>query len=422
VARIGPEPVLTPAHTTANTDTTAQRGSKSLARLKFQMIFGGLAVATLATACSSTSQPTSTAANSAAPSSSSSSAVSLAGVCPSTIVVQTDWNPEADQFAAYELAASNGTIDTSKKTYTADLLSQGQDTGVKIQIRAGGPAIGNQLVSADMYEDNSILLGYVESDVAVELSQTQPTVSLIADRDEAPTVIAWSPAEHPKDKTIKELGQDGTTVLYYQGAPFMDYLVGADILKKSQLNGAYNGTPATFVASGGKDALQGYDTAEPYLYAHEVSQWDKPLTYELVSDYGYNPYPTLATLPANVTKYAACFKKLVPIIQQGIVNYAASPAAADALIVKLAKAYNDGWEYNAGEAAYAAKKMVTDKIIANSSDGTVGSFDDSRIQKFITDVSPVYKSIGKTVKPGLTAQDVATNEFIDSSIHLPSGS
>ena len=47
---------------------------------------------------------------------------------------------------------------------------------------------------------------------------------------------------------------------------------------------------------------------------------------------------------------------------------------------------------------------------------------DSRIQKFITDVSPVYKSIGKTVKPGLTAQDVATNEFIDSSIHLPSGS
>lgn len=73
-----------------------------------------------------------------------------------------------------------------------------------------------------------------------------------------------------------------------------------------------------FVASGGKDALQGYVTAEPYEYAHEVSEWDKPLTYQLVSSYGYDPYPSLATLPQNITKYAACFKKLVPIIQQGL--------------------------------------------------------------------------------------------------------
>jgi hypothetical protein len=173
------------------------------------------------------------------------------------------------------------------------------------------------------------------------------------------------------------------------------------------------------VASGGKDALQGFATAEPYEYSHEVSQWDKPLTYQLVSDYGYDPYPALATLPQNITKYAACFKKLVPIIQQGIADYAANPGPADALIVKLVQEYNAGWEYDAGEAAYAAQTMLTDNIIANSPDGTVGAFDDTRISKLITLLSPIYAKDGKPIKAGLTPQDIATNQFLDPSIHLP---
>jgi hypothetical protein len=386
-------------------------------KLKAALI-GGVALATLAAACSSgaSSSVSSSSGTSAA---ASSSAISLAGVCPSTIVVQTDWYPEADDFIPYQLAASNGTVDSSNKSYTAELLAGGKDTGVKIQVRAGGPAIGDQLVSAELYEDTSILLGFVETDEAIELSSTQPTVAIIADRQEAPTIIAWSPAEHPGVKTITQLGKTGATVLYYNGAPYMSYLTGAGILSSKQIDGAYNGTPAQFVASGGKDALQGFATAEPYEYAHEVSQWDKPLTYQLVSDYGYDPYPALATLPQNITKYAACFKKLVPIIQQGIVDYAKNPGPTDALIVKIVQEYNSGWVYDAGEAAYAAKAMVSDKIIANSPAGTVGAFDDSRIQKLITLLRPIYAKDGKTVKAGLTPQDITTNQFLDPSIHLP---
>jgi hypothetical protein len=386
-------------------------------------LIAGVAIATLAAACSSSTSSTSAGSpGTASPGTAQaaiSPAVDLAGICPSTVVVQTDWYPEADDFIPYELAGPNGTVDTSNKSYTAELLASGKDTGVKIQVRAGGPAIGDQLVAAELYEDPSILLGFVETDQAIELSKTQPTVAVIADRQEAPTIIAWSPAEHPGVKTIAQLGKTGTTVLYYNGAPYMDYLTGAGILSSKQIDGAYNGTPADFVASGGKDALQGFATAEPYEYSHEVSQWDKPLTYQLVSDYGYDPYPALATLPQNITKYAACFKKLVPIIQQGIVDYAANPGPADALIVKLVQEYNAGWEYDAGEAAYAAQTMLTDNIIANSPDGTVGAFDDTRISKLITLLSPIYAKDGKPIKAGLTPQDIATNQFLDPSIHLP---
>ncbi len=109
----------------------------------------------------------------------------------------------------------------------------------------------------------------------------------------------------------------------------------------------------------------------------------------------------------------------MPIIQQGIVDYAKNPGPTDALIVKLVQEYNSGWEYDAGEAAYAAKTMVSDKIIANSPDGTVGAFDDSRISKLITLLRPIYARDGKTVKAGLTPQDITTNQFLDPSIHLP---
>jgi hypothetical protein len=346
--------------------------------------------------------------------------VDLAGVCPSTIVVQTNWDPEADHFAVYELAAPNGTVDTSTKSYTAELIAHGgQDTGVKIQIRSGGPEEGNQQDSALMYQDPSILLGQVQTDEAIENSGSLPTVAVIGDRNETPTVLMWSPQVYPKIKNIAGLRKNNVTVLYRNGAPFMDYLTGAGILKKSQVDGSYNGTPARFVASGGTVASQAFATEEPYEYAHEVSQWDKPMTYQLVSSYGYDPYPSLATLPQNVTKYAACFKKLVPIIQQGIVDYVANPKPADNLIVKLVGDYNDGWEYDAGEAAAAEKAQVDTGIIANSALGSVGSFDYSRIQKFIKVVGPIYSSEGKKVKAGLTAQDLATNRFINPSIHLP---
>jgi hypothetical protein len=375
---------------------------------------------TASTASAASATPGSSTGSTGAAGGATTSADSLAGVCPNPIVVQTDWNPESDHMASYELASPNGTANTNNKSYTAELIAHGGvDTGVKIQIRSGGPATGNQIDSALLYEDQNILLGFYQTDGAIENSQSQPTVAILADRQESPTIIMWSPTAHPNAKTISDLGKDNVKVLYFTGAPFIDYLVGVGILHSGELDAAYNGTPAQFVASGGSVAQEGFATAEPYEYQYEISQWMKPVDYQLVSAYGYDPYPSIVTRPQNITKYAACFKKLVPIIQQGVVDYAQNPAAANALIVKLVKEYNDGWVYDAGEADFAAHSMVKNGIIANGPDGTLGDFDMTRIQKLITALTPIYKSEGTTVKPGLTPGDIATNQFIDSSIHLP---
>ena len=340
----------------------------------------------------------------------------LRGVCPPTIVVQTDWTPEADHSELYQLTAPTGTVDANRKRYTSELVAHGVDTGVKIEIRAGGPAIGFQQVSAQMYAEPSIYLGYVNTDEAVEDSAHEPTVAVVAPRNLDPQVIMWDPATHPSFRSIADIGRTNTTVVYLKGRTYMDYLVGHGVLKASQIDGSYDGSPARFVASGGQIAQQGFATAEPYQYEHEIAHWMKPVKFQLIADTGYSPYPeALAVRAADLAADGACLRALVPMIQQAQVDYVANPAAANATIVRLVAAFNAGTAYSAGTAAYAAKAQVDQKIIANGSDGVLGSFDPARVQQLTAILTPIYAAQHLTVQVGT----VFTNQFIDRSIHLP---
>ena len=112
-------------------------------------------------------------------------------------------------------------------------------------------------------------------------------------------------------------------------------------------------------------------------------------------------------------------KLLVPIIQQAQVDYVTNPAKTNALILDLVTQFNNGWLYDAGQADAAVKLALDNKLIANSPDGTLGSFDMARIDSFIGIAVPTYEKIGAKMKDGITSADIATNEFIDPSITLP---
>jgi hypothetical protein len=381
------------------------------------------ALAVTAAACSSGSSSTTTSTSTSTTASAASipAADNLkAAGCPSTIVLQTDWNPEAEHGGQYELVGPNPTINTGAKEVTGELVAHGGiDTGVQIQIRAGGPAIGYQTVSSQMYKDSSITLGYVGTDEQIALSATQPTVAVMAGLEISPQIIQWSPAEHPTWKTIADIGKTNIPVLYYQGASYMEYLIGKGILKKSQVNGSYDGTPTVFVSSGGQDAVQGFATAEPYIWSHDVRSWDKPLKYELIADAGFNFYQqAIGVRKDKLAALTPCLKKLVPIMQQAIVDYIASPAATEKLILQLVTAYNNGWTYTQGTADYAVATMKKLGIIGDAPDGTLGDFTDSRVQQLIGILAPIFAKEGKQTLTGLKPSDITTNQFIDPSISL----
>jgi hypothetical protein len=139
-----------------------------------------LAAATVVAAGCSNGGGDGTTGGTTAPPAAAGDRLNLKDVCPATIVVQTDWFPESEYGVYYHLVGPNPTVDTNKKLVSGPLVAEGTDTGVRIEVRSGGPATGFELVSAQMYKDKSITLGQVNTDEAVRFSGKQPTLAVAA--------------------------------------------------------------------------------------------------------------------------------------------------------------------------------------------------------------------------------------------------
>jgi hypothetical protein len=372
-----------------------------------------LALALATSACTSNRPgPTATPA--------ASSQVSLKGVCPDPVVVQTNWWPQSEHGAAYQLVGPDAHIDAAHKRVTGTLTIDGKSTGVRIQVRAGGPAVGFQSSASLMYQDPSITLGMVQSDEIIQYSKTQPVLGVVAPMQIDPQIIGWDPKAHPDWHTIADIGQTTTTVLYFQGSAYMEYLIGSGILRRKQVDGSYTGAPDVFVGSGGKVAVQGYDTNEPYTYRHEVTAWGRPVASQLVYSTGYPNYGNVLAIRSD--KRAAldgCLHRLVPILQQAQVDFITHPDPAIGLILRLVGAYKGGFVYSRGNAEFAVAQLRRDGIVANSAPGTLGAFDTGRLVRLIGITQPIFAGLHKQIKPGLGPVDVATNTYIDPSIGLP---
>lgn len=345
----------------------------------------------------------------------------LSGVCPAKIVIQTDWNPEAEHGFLYQLLGPDYEIDTSRTAVRGELTAAGGPTGVQVEIRSGGPAIGYQQVTAELYSDPDIMLGFVGTAEAISHSEDMPTKAVVATFTKDPQVIMWDPATYPGVKTIadlKEIGE-GVKIRYRDGVSWVEYLLEKGIVTKKQLDGTYDGTAAAFVAAGGKEAQQGYGTSEPYFYEKVLKDWMKPVAYQYINDTGWTSYAqSLAGTPASIAEHSACLAELVPVIQQAQIDYVRSPAAANAVIVDAVNQFNNGWAYDSGLAAASAAQLTADSIVADSPDGTLGSFDIARVTEFIAEAVPVFQKAGYKTKKGLAAGDIVTNEFVNPAISL----
>ncbi|GAB6903323.1 substrate-binding domain-containing protein [Kineosporia succinea] len=368
-------------------------------------------------ACGGSSDGAATAAPAAA------GALDLAADCPATVVLQTDWNPEAEHGHLYQLLGKDYTVDADQKSVSGPLMHEGRSTGVNVEIRSGGPAIGYSTVTSQMYQDKDIMLGYVNTDEAVRMSKDNPITAVFAPLEKSPQMVMWDPATYPDVTDIASLSDalkaKGGVTRYFGGAAYMEYLTSAGILDKSVVDGTYDGTPAKFAAAQGKDAQQGFASAEPFIYQNEVDAWGKPVKYQLVHDAGYPFYSSAMTVrTADLEKDSACLKKLVPVLQQAEVDYFADPAATNQLVLDLVTEFNNGWVYSQGVADYSAKTLRSEGIVSNGDNEYIGDFDAARIQKIIDIDTPIFTAGNTPPKDGLKAEDLFTNEFLDQTIGL----
>jgi hypothetical protein len=382
------------------------------------LVASTLVTAALLAACGSGATQSAPAA-AGAPAAPAGGPLELKGVCPDTVVMQQDWQPEAEHGAMYSVVGPNYTIDTNTKSVTGPLVAQGVDTGVKVEVRSGGPNTGFKPVPALMYTDDKIVFGAVNTDDAiVQAAKQLPTVAVTSQMTVSPQILMWDPASYPGATTIKQVAAAGATIVT-SGEVLPALLESQGIMKKTQSDQSYDGSPSRFV-SDPKIVQQGFATAEPFIYENEIAQWKKPIASEVFANYGYTIYPEpLAVRADKVAALTPCLKKLVPIMQQAQVDYLKNPAAANDLIVKLVDAYQTGWTYTAGDADFSVKTQVSGKFVTNDpASGVFGKFDPKRMTDTVGRFVPLLQSAGTLTGTAPKAESLYTNQFIDDSVKL----
>jgi hypothetical protein len=344
----------------------------------------------------------------------------LRGVCPDPVVVQTPWVPQAEHGALYQLLGRGFKVDAGRKRVTGPLVAHGgRPTGVRIELRAGGPAVGFQSAAQTMYLDPSITLGEVATDDAIAASLRQPVVAVVAPFELAPYMLLWDPMVHPTWHTIADIGQTNTKVLYFKSATYMDYLLGSGILRRGQVDGSFDGSPAAFVASAGKIVQQGFATNEPYVFTHLLPGWHRPIAFQLIHDTGYPIYPEAVVVRADrKAQLAPCLERLVPMIQRAQIDYLARPGPVNRLVVDLTGRYKVGFPYTIGQADFSAAQQRKLGIVDNGPDRTLGNFDPARVRQVLDIVVPIFAGRKQPVRQDLEPEDLVTNEFIDPAIGL----
>jgi hypothetical protein len=340
-------------------------------------------------------------------------AASLKGICPDTVVFQTNWWPEPDHGVLYQLIGPNGTIDITKNTYTGPLGS----TGVNAEIRAGGPATGFQPTSAQLYQDDSILLGMLGTDEQIGSSQSQPTVAVFGWYAHNPQIFFWGNPDWDFN-SVADIKASGAPVLAFSGSPYLDVLEGKGLLDPAQVDQSYQGDPSRFVAADGAIVSQGFVTAEPYIYENEVNGWKKPVKLVLLDPDVPIYQNTFAIRADKLDANRACLQALIPLMQQAAIDYLKNPGPVNQVLVDYTAKIKGGTQITIPGSTDAVQKMISFGIVANGSDGVLGSYDMDRIQTLITDYTPVFQSKGKNPRPDLKPSDIATNEFLDPTIKL----
>jgi len=340
--------------------------------------------------------------------------VSLTDVCPNPLIIQTDWFPEPEHAHTYQMIGTDGVVDAENGTYSGEL----GDTGLTVEIRAGGPYIGFSPPTAQFYADDDIFMAYVDTAAAIRSYGQTPVTAVFTSFEVGPQILMWDPDDYDFE-TFEDIGDSGATVLYFQGATYMDFLVANDVLDAENVDGSYDGSPTRFIAEDGL-VQQGFATNEPFRYENEIDGWLKPVDFLLIHDAGVELYQSAVSVRSgDIERYRECLELIVPIMQQDLVDYFNDPQPINDRLDDIVKELDSFWTSSKATHAAATVAMRDLGLVTDGGNGFIGDMNGDRIQGLIDILTPIFTEQGvESFDPNVTADDVYTNEFLDPSISL----
>jgi hypothetical protein len=338
----------------------------------------------------------------------------LRDACPATVVVQTDWYPQAEHGGIYELLGDDYEVDAQTGATRGSLVFQGTDTGINLEIRAGGPFLESPVVT-EMFLDDSIMFGYVGTDVAISRYADTPTLAVFNALTVNPQVILWNADTHPNASSIADIAQEVPAISVFGDRPFMRYFVAQGLVPADKVDGNYKGS---LLLATDDVAHQGFVTSEPFRYS-TLESGAVATGFQLIHDAGWTSYPqNLAINKLRLDALRPCLIELVPLMQQAQIDFIADPQRTIEILLDVVVQLNTSWTQSVELANYAVDAMRSLGIVDNGSTDTFGDFESPRLDDFVALAIPILREQGLDI-PDISAADVATNEFIDTAISMP---
>jgi hypothetical protein len=353
-----------------------------------------------------------------------SAAESLRGVCPSRIVFQLGWFPEASDGPFYDLIGGQHVlIDSAHKKVVGDLIAGNVDTGVDLELRSGGPAV-NYAKAADLMEasPDQIFAAAVDGDYATGVNSDpakQPVIGVFAPLNHSPISLIFDPKRWPGFHSVADIGQDPSARVHTSASSsYATALVALGVLKQGQIVADADGSIAPFLAH--PDWIfEGYVSNETDELRKDP-RWHKPVK-AVVLWQGmqlYDPYVNvISVLASKLHQETACLRKLVPILQDAEVDYTRNPTKTNEFMSKLNSAdFYAEYPYPVERAAFAVKTMKQQLLMSDGPGKTVGAFDHGRVTAFITQQQAVAATLHQHFKTGLKYEDLYTGEFLKQGV------
>lgn len=334
-------------------------------------------------------------------------------ICPTNLVIQTDWWPELEHGGTYQLIGPDGTADADNFIYSGPIAEAYAVGGIEtVEIRAGGDAVSFTPVASLLETDDDITFGYINmSDVFADAARV-PMVAVAKTLDQDPQMLMWDPSQL-EISTPADIGASGADVLHFDGVAYVDYLIAKGEMSADQSNPSYGGAPDTWVAEGGNYIQQGFATNEVYKYENEIPWKDgapAPVDYFTVKDMGFDNYAAAMVVRADkIEDLDGCLRVLVPAMAQAWVDYLADPTPVTDALISVNETYDTYWQISAELNTRGLEILEEEGFGSNSPDGTYCSFDDDRAATLHEIMVEVNENKG--VDSVAAATDAYTNEY-----------
>jgi hypothetical protein len=334
-------------------------------------------------------------------------------VCPTDLVIQTDWFPELEHGGTYQLIGPDGTADKDTVSYSGPVQEQYAVGGLEtLTIRTVNFDKSNASVLADGDAD----MAYLTTSDIIKDSGAIPLVAIAKTLDQDPQMIQWDPELYDITEPA-DIADTGAQVLHFPGTSYIDFMIGEGFMTADQSNPSYDGSDGAWVAGGGDVIQQGFATNEIYKYENDIAWKDgapADVSFFTVGDLGFENYPAAITmLQSRAEELDSCLTELVPVMQQAWVDFLDDPKPVTDALIAINETHDGFWSLSEGLNESGMALIESEGYGVNSPDGTYCSFDPERMQALYDILSPIYAEQGTEIADSV--ESVFSNEYCEGA-------